>query len=65
MIRSDSGASELLKRSLTTLALFTLLAGCASHDIDPRGYDQSGTASYYGSRWWYASTTVARTPAAG
>lgn len=32
------------------LALFTLLTGCASHDIDPRGYDQSGTASYYGSR---------------
>lgn len=32
------------------LALFTLLAGCASHDIDPRGYDQTGTASYYGSR---------------
>lgn len=32
------------------LALFTLLTGCASHDIDPRGYDQTGTASYYGSR---------------
>ena len=27
-----------------------LWAGCASHDIDPRGYDKTGTASYYGSR---------------
>lgn len=40
----------MLKRSLSTLALYSLLAGCASHDIDPRGYDQTGTASYYGSR---------------
>lgn len=40
----------MLKRSLGTLALFSFLAGCASHDIDPRGYDQTGTASYYGSR---------------
>ncbi|MBV4492824.1 septal ring lytic transglycosylase RlpA family protein [Pseudomonas oryzicola] len=40
----------MLKRSLSTLALFSLLAGCASQDIDPRGYDQTGTASYYGSR---------------
>lgn len=37
-------------RPLSALALFTLLAGCASHDIDPRGYDESGTASYYGAR---------------
>ncbi|MDU9389753.1 septal ring lytic transglycosylase RlpA family protein [Pseudomonas japonica] len=37
-------------RSLSALALFTLLAGCASHDIDPRGYDETGTASYYGAR---------------
>ncbi len=37
-------------RTLSALALFTLLAGCASHDIDPRGYDETGTASYYGSR---------------
>jgi rare lipoprotein A len=46
------GASELLKRSLSTLALFTLLAGCASQDIDvdPDGYDKTGTASYYGAR---------------
>ncbi|WP_178090949.1 septal ring lytic transglycosylase RlpA family protein [Pseudomonas sp. Kh13] len=42
----------MLKRSLSTLALFSLLAGCASQDvdIDPRGYDQTGTASYYGAR---------------
>ncbi|WP_406820983.1 septal ring lytic transglycosylase RlpA family protein [Pseudomonas sp. KnCO4] len=40
----------MLKRSLSALALYSLLAGCASHDIDPRGYDQTGTASYYGSR---------------
>ncbi|MFD2644094.1 septal ring lytic transglycosylase RlpA family protein [Pseudomonas japonica] len=37
-------------RPLSALALFTLLAGCASHDIDPRGYDETGTASYYGAR---------------
>ena len=40
----------MLKRSLATLALFSLLAGCASHDVDPSGYDKTGTASYYGSR---------------
>ncbi|OLS59069.1 septal ring lytic transglycosylase RlpA family protein [Pseudomonas putida] len=37
-------------RPLSALALFTFLAGCASHDIDPRGYDETGTASFYGSR---------------
>ncbi|ATR81919.1 septal ring lytic transglycosylase RlpA family protein [Pseudomonas sp. FFUP_PS_473] len=37
-------------RPLSALALFTLVAGCASHDIDPHGYDESGTASYYGAR---------------
>ncbi|MBV6289979.1 septal ring lytic transglycosylase RlpA family protein [Pseudomonas aegrilactucae] len=37
-------------RLSSALALFTLLAGCAGHDIDPRGYDQTGTASYYGAR---------------
>ncbi len=37
-------------RPLSALALLTLLAGCASHDIDPRGYDETGTASFYGSR---------------
>ncbi|MFJ4394025.1 septal ring lytic transglycosylase RlpA family protein [Pseudomonas sp. NPDC089396] len=40
----------MLKRSLATLALFSLLTGCASHDVDPSGYDKTGTASYYGSR---------------
>ncbi|QXI42721.1 septal ring lytic transglycosylase RlpA family protein [Pseudomonas wayambapalatensis] len=40
----------MLKKKLTALALFSVLAGCASHDIDPRGYDETGTASYYGSR---------------
>lgn len=37
-------------RPLSALALFTFLAGCASHSIDPRGYDETGTASFYGSR---------------
>ncbi|WP_166360750.1 septal ring lytic transglycosylase RlpA family protein [Pseudomonas akapageensis] len=37
-------------RQTCALALFTFLAGCASHDIDPHGYDEKGTASYYGSR---------------
>ena len=40
----------MLKRSLASLALFSLLAGCASHDVDPSGYDKTGSASYYGSR---------------
>ena len=50
MISGNSGASDLLRRAITSLTLFSLLAGCASHDIDPRGYDQTGTASYYGAR---------------
>lgn len=37
-------------RPLSALALFSLLVGCASHDIDPRGYDETGTASFYGAR---------------
>ncbi|MHC6227207.1 septal ring lytic transglycosylase RlpA family protein [Pseudomonas sp. X10] len=37
-------------RLLSAVALLTLLAGCASHDIDPRGYNATGTASWYGSR---------------
>lgn len=40
----------MLKRSLACLALFSFLAGCASQAIDPRGYNETGTASYYGSR---------------
>lgn len=39
-----------MKRLLGCLVLFSFLAGCASHAIDPRGYDQTGTASYYGAR---------------
>ncbi|VVO25085.1 septal ring lytic transglycosylase RlpA family protein [Pseudomonas fluorescens] len=39
-----------MKRLLSACALLSLLAGCASQDIDPRGYDKSGTASYYGAK---------------
>ena len=39
-----------MKRLLGACALFSLLTGCASHDIDPRGYDETGVASYYGAR---------------
>ena len=39
-----------MKRLLGACALLSLLAGCASHDIDPRGYDKTGMASYYGAR---------------
>jgi len=30
--------------------MFSLLAGCASSLIDPNGYDETGTASYYGAK---------------
>jgi rare lipoprotein A len=40
-----------MKRLLGACALLSLLAGCASNDIiDPRGYDQTGVASYYGAK---------------
>ncbi|MGE7994332.1 septal ring lytic transglycosylase RlpA family protein [Pseudomonas sp. NPDC089554] len=39
-----------MRQTLGALTLFSLLAGCASHDIDPSGYDQTGVASYYGAR---------------
>ncbi|SDX54320.1 rare lipoprotein A [Pseudomonas salomonii] len=39
-----------MKRLLGLLALFSLLAGCASGLIDPNGYDETGTASYYGAK---------------
>ena len=39
-----------MKRLLGACALLSLLAGCASHDINPRGYDETGVASYYGAR---------------
>jgi rare lipoprotein A len=37
-------------RLLGVSALLLFLAGCASHEIDPRGYDETGSASYYGSQ---------------
>lgn len=39
-----------MKHLLSAVALLSLLAGCASHDIDSRGYDEEGTASFYGAR---------------
>ena len=39
-----------MKRLLGLCALFSLLTGCASGLIDPNGYDESGTASYYGAK---------------
>ncbi|WP_122560138.1 septal ring lytic transglycosylase RlpA family protein [Pseudomonas viridiflava] len=39
-----------MKCLLGQLALFSLLAGCASGLIDPNGYDETGTASYYGAK---------------
>ncbi|WP_439863204.1 septal ring lytic transglycosylase RlpA family protein [Pseudomonas antarctica] len=39
-----------MKRLLGLWTLFSLLAGCASGLIDPHGYDETGTASYYGAR---------------
>ena len=54
---SPSMPTTLRPRRLSTpsllgaCALFALLGGCTSnHLIDPRGYDETGTASYYGSR---------------
>ena len=40
-----------MKRLLGLLALFSLLAGCASGGlVNPNGYDETGTASYYGAK---------------
>ena len=39
-----------MKRLLGACALLGLLTGCASHDIDPSGYDETGVASYYGAK---------------
>ena len=39
-----------MKRLLGLCALFSLLTGCASGLIDPNGYDETGTASYYGAK---------------
>ncbi|WP_459206648.1 septal ring lytic transglycosylase RlpA family protein [Pseudomonas sp. MLB6B] len=32
------------------LPLVVLLSGCASHNVAPRSYDDTGMASYYGAR---------------
>jgi rare lipoprotein A len=38
-------------RHLAASALLSLLAGCAATGIiDPRGYDETGSASYYGAQ---------------
>ena len=37
-------------RLLGTTALLALLVGCASQTIDPRGYKDTGGASWYGAR---------------
>jgi len=38
-------------RLLGACSLLLLLAGCASYqEIDPHGYDETGSASYYGSQ---------------
>ncbi|MGY2290478.1 septal ring lytic transglycosylase RlpA family protein [Pseudomonas sp. SDO528_S397] len=39
-----------MRRLLASCALMSLLTGCASGLIDPNGYDETGTASYYGAR---------------
>ena len=44
------GAPWKMKRLLGLLALFSLLTGCASGLINPNGYDETGTASYYGAK---------------
>jgi rare lipoprotein A len=41
---------QTMWRLFSACALLTLLAGCAGHDIDPRGYNETGSASYYGAR---------------
>lgn len=58
--RGDASPSSLASQLLQIMtprpwfvacALLALLTGCASsHIIDSRGYDQTGTASYYGAR---------------
>lgn len=58
--RGDASPSSLASQLLRIMtprpwfvacALLALLTGCASsHIIDPRGYDQTRTASYYGAR---------------
>lgn len=42
--------NPIMRQLLTSFCLISLLAGCASHEIDPHGYDATGGASYYGAR---------------
>ena len=51
-----------MKRLLGLLALSSLLAGCASGLIDPNGYDETGTASYYGAKHHGKKTAHRRLP---
>ncbi|MBA1201816.1 septal ring lytic transglycosylase RlpA family protein [Pseudomonas capeferrum] len=37
-------------RLLCASVFLAQVAGCASHDVDPHGYDKSGLASWYGAR---------------
>ncbi|MBJ9976188.1 septal ring lytic transglycosylase RlpA family protein [Pseudomonas sp. S75] len=37
-------------RFATSLTALALLGGCANQAVDPRGYDETGAASYYGAR---------------
>ncbi|RMV43502.1 Rare lipoprotein A [Pseudomonas syringae pv. helianthi] len=39
-----------MRRLIFACSLLTLLAGCANHIIDPHGYDETGTAAYYGAQ---------------
>lgn len=43
---------QTMWRLFSACTLLTLLAGCASHvvEINPRGYNQVGSASFYGSK---------------
>ncbi|KPW29567.1 RplA family protein [Pseudomonas coronafaciens pv. atropurpurea] len=49
---NPTGTQDLtpMRRLLLAGSLLTLLAGCANHIIDPHGYDETGTAAYYGAR---------------
>ncbi|KPY75228.1 RplA family protein [Pseudomonas savastanoi pv. savastanoi] len=42
--------TQPMRRLIFACSLLTLLAGCANHIIDPHGYDETGTAAYYGAR---------------
>ncbi|MBD8573582.1 septal ring lytic transglycosylase RlpA family protein [Pseudomonas syringae] len=39
-----------MRQLLTACTLLSLLAGCSSHSVDPRGYNETGKASWYGAR---------------